>query len=297
MILHNRFDRSIHSLAKATGLSNLTPVLLHESGNLVIHLAPYPIVARLAVFASEENEAARQLAIRELSTARHLHRQGVPVILPASLTDAGPYDIDGVWTTIWEYIPHTSLPALSPMDAVEHIHRLAAAMNRHPLPLPRLGVWERTSRSVERLSKQTDPRIQALLKRFRFVDEEMRSGANILVPSHGDAHAGNLLASPRGWLWTDFEDVSWMPEYWDLASFVANQALFHGLDEPVIRYMLSRTDVVTDRDKFRFALTARVLMSTLGNIDFATQGYGDMEFAAHQLSRADDFIQHIRSAL
>ena len=34
---------------------------------------------------------------------------------------------------------------------------------------------------------------------------------------HGDAHPGNLLATPGGWLWTDLEDTCTGPRAWDLA--------------------------------------------------------------------------------
>jgi Ser/Thr protein kinase RdoA (MazF antagonist) len=34
---------------------------------------------------------------------------------------------------------------------------------------------------------------------------------------HGDAHPGNLLATPEGWRWTDLEDTCSGPLGWDLA--------------------------------------------------------------------------------
>lgn len=34
---------------------------------------------------------------------------------------------------------------------------------------------------------------------------------------HGDAHPGNLLATPDGWRWTDLEDTCSGPLAWDLA--------------------------------------------------------------------------------
>jgi thiamine kinase-like enzyme len=37
-------------------------------------------------------------------------------------------------------------------------------------------------------------------------------------PLHGDAHPGNLLAGPAGWLWCDFEDTCRGPLEWDLAA-------------------------------------------------------------------------------
>jgi Ser/Thr protein kinase RdoA (MazF antagonist) len=40
-------------------------------------------------------------------------------------------------------------------------------------------------------------------------------------PIHGDARAGNLLRSPTGYLWMDFEAVCLGPAEWDLASLPA----------------------------------------------------------------------------
>ncbi|MED7927042.1 phosphotransferase [Nonomuraea sp. LP-02] len=34
---------------------------------------------------------------------------------------------------------------------------------------------------------------------------------------HGDAHPGNLLATPHGLLWNDFEECMTAPVAWDLA--------------------------------------------------------------------------------
>lgn len=46
-------------------------------------------------------------------------------------------------------------------------------------------------------------------------------------PLHGDAHPGNLLASPDGLVWNDFEDTWRGPLAWDLAC-VANTSLLDG---------------------------------------------------------------------
>jgi Ser/Thr protein kinase RdoA (MazF antagonist) len=40
-------------------------------------------------------------------------------------------------------------------------------------------------------------------------------------PLHGDAHAGNVLRTPNGPLWTDFEDTCSGPVEWDLACLAA----------------------------------------------------------------------------
>ncbi|MGZ9585766.1 hypothetical protein [Paenibacillus marinisediminis] len=101
------------------------------------------------------------------------------------------------------------------------------------------------------------------------------------------------MPSPEGWIWADFEDISLMPAYWDLASFVSIRALFNGVQEPTFKYILSQINNRSDLEAFRFAIIARILMSTLGNLDFALAGNGDLEFATKQLELAEDFIRQV----
>ncbi|MHA0858471.1 phosphotransferase [Paenibacillus sp. CMAA1364] len=279
---------------KTIGLAEITPIVLSNGGNLIIHLAPHPIVARLAnVISQEEADLAYKRLYRELKVARHLQIKNVPVLLPTGLVDAGPYDVDGTWMTLWNYVPPTQLQGPSPNEAVGLVSSLSVAMKDFFDELPVLGVWERTSQSAARLMKSSDQRIQALLKLFHKVDKQMRLETSLLIPCHGDAHARNLVPSSEGWIWTDFEDVSLMPAYWDLASFVGNLALFNGFKEPTFRYILSNKDIVVDPKAFSFAITARILMSTLGNLDYAIEGYGDLKFATQQLELAGDFISQV----
>jgi hypothetical protein len=273
--------------AEALGLSGSTPEVLSSGSNLVVHLAPYPVVARLAMVTfATEIESLYQRVNCELRVARHLFANDVPVLLPTDYVDAGPHPVDGTWMTLWTYIPSTRLEPLSSDEAVERAYALSAAMGSYPGELPALGVWERTCRSAGRLRDNPDPLIQSLLMKFCAVDGRMRREIGSLVPCHGDSHSGNLMPSPEGWLWTDFEDASMMPLYWDLTSFVANRALFNGFQEPTLRCVLNRSDIMAN---------TRVLMSTLGNTDYALAGYGygDLEFAVSQVRLVGDFITHV----
>jgi hypothetical protein len=280
--------------AENIGLTEITPIELSNGGNLILHLAPYPIAARIAIVTSKENaEYAYMILDRELQVSRHLQSNGVPVLLPTDLTDAGPYNVGGTWMTLWKYIPPTKLQIPSPSEAIELVNGLSKGMKGFYNELPVLGVWERTCQSAVRLRNHSDQRIQELLSVFLKVDKQMRLNQGLLIPCHGDAHARNLLPSPEGWVWTDFEDVSLMPAYWDLASFVSNLALFGGLQEPTFRYILDHIENDSDLKAFGFAITARILMSTIGNLDFALDGHGDLEFANSQLELAKDFIRQI----
>ncbi|GGD94000.1 phosphotransferase [Paenibacillus nasutitermitis] len=289
-------NQVVLSAGKA-GLTAITPIVLNVGGNLIIHLYPHPIVARLATVLSEGNsEHAYKILNRELLVARHLQSQGIPVLRPADLVDAGPHDVDGTWMTLWNYVPPTQIESPSPGETVELVNRLSIAMKAFPNELPVLGVWERACQSAVRLRNHSDQRIKALLNVFQQVDEQMRDETRLLEPCHGDAHMRNLLPSPEGWIWTDFEDVSLMPAYWDLASFVGNLALFGGIQEPTFRYILEHPASGANLKAFGFAITARILMSTLGNLDFALAGHGDLEFATGQLERAENFLRQIDRA-
>lgn len=282
-------------IARGVGLSDIIPVVLSDGGNLIVHLAPHPIVARVALCVSEESaDRANKSLIRELGIARHLHNKGVPVLLPTDLIDAGPHRVDGTWMTFWHYVPPTQLRPLTSRDAVQLVELLSVGIKDFSDALPVLGVWNRACKSAVRLKSKSDHRIQSLLEVFLKIDEQMQKiETGLLIPSHGDAHVRNLLPSPKGWLWMDFEDVSLMPIYWDIASFVANGLLFKGFQEPTFRYLLDCTNVVNDQTSFALALSARILMSTLGNLDLALEGHGDLVFATRQLEIAEEFLLKI----
>lgn len=289
----DRLCAQLQSAAANFGLAEVTPKILSRGGNIIIHLAPHPIVARVAAFTPDQDPHIGKKLEQELRVASHLNEEGVPVLLPVYLSQEGPVELEGHWMTFWEYVPQTALPFPSPSEAVNIVNTLTLAMGQYTGELPILGVWDRIQQSVTRLSDHPDVRIQRLIHKFYEIDQVMRSESLQLFPSHGDAHARNLMPSSRGWLWTDFEDVSLMPRYWDLAAFVANLALFKGEQEPTFRFMINRPNIVADREAFGFALTGRILMSTLGNFDYAVSGHGDMDFACSQVELAGDFIHRV----
>ncbi|ANE45840.1 hypothetical protein SY83_05455 [Paenibacillus swuensis] len=282
------------AIAKQAGLDEVIPVELSSAGNLIIHLAPHPIVSRIACDVTKEGtDYVYKTLNRELKIALHLHAKGVPVLLPSELANTRPYAVGETWMTFWKYAPPTQLQPPSPSEAVELINTLSLGMKDFSDEVPLLGVWERTCQSANRLINHPDQRVQELLCVFKTVDRQLRLKPTLLIPCHGDAHSRNLLPGPEGWIWTDFEDFSLMPKYWDLASFVSNLALFNGVQEPTFTYILRQLDNGPDLEAFGIAITARILMSTLGNLDFALAGMGDLEFATKQLKLAEDFIHQV----
>ncbi|WP_169082124.1 phosphotransferase [Paenibacillus sp. PL91] len=284
--------------AERLGLTDIDPVILSEGGNLIIHLAPHAITARVAVVLSEKDaKLAHEILERELQVAGHLHNHGVPVLLP--ILNAGPHRVGRKWATFWQYAPPAPMEPLKPREAVELVNGLTLAMSDFTAcTIPVLGIWERAYEAAARLIEQTDPRIQSLLDIFWETDNQMRMlKRECLIPVHGDAHARNLLPSPEGWKWNDFEDVSYMPAYWDLASYVGNLVLFGGFQEPTYAYLMSRSEIIADQPAFVFALTARTLVATVSNLDLALAGDGDLAFAFKQLELAEPFLSQIKRSL
>ena len=289
-----RLIAQVIAYVEKLGLSGCTPRILSDRGNLIVQLAPYPVVARLATMLSQEDEALAFATLeREIRVAEHLRMHGVPVITPTTIIERGPHGVEGTMMTAWDFVHPMKLGHPSPDEAFQLVLKLSEAMKSYDGELPILGVWERTRCSVARLTRISDQRLQKLLSTFHELDLQICQKVQ-LVPAHGDAHVGNLLPSRQGWLWMDFEDVSYMPGQWDIASFVANLVLFRGFHEPTFKYFV---DHVADLHAFSLALAARILMSTLGNLDLALRGNGDMVFAARQLAVAGDSLEQIESII
>ncbi len=190
--------------------------------------------------------------------------------------------------TLWEYLEPVSLPRLSVEEAINMVNDLVKAMSDFQEPLPPLGAWRNVNQAADFLrSMKDDPRISKMLSEFEPVNELLQN--QTLYPAHGDAHRGNLIPSSTGWRWIDFEDVSLMPKFWDMASFIGNTVLFHGLKHPVVQSVL-QSIVGQDRSSFQFALKARVIMAPMTNLALALNGHGDLDFAQAQLDHANAFL-------
>lgn len=168
--------------------------------------------------------------------------------------------------------------------------QLSEAMQSYPEALPPWGAWTHVTEAVEhlRIVAGQDVQVGKILSEVERVRQQLQGEP--LVPAHGDAHRGNLLPTEQGWRWIDFEDVSLMPRYWDLASFIANTALFDGVDHPMVSQARG-LDGVRDASKaFWWTVRARVVMSLSTNMGLAWMGRGDWGFALRQWERWPKFL-------
>ncbi len=190
------------------------PVVLADGANVVVHLRPAPLVAKVAASTHLVREPGRWLR-RELLLAGHVHRAGLPVVRPSPLVPAVVHREQGRLLTCWEHLPHDPTATVRPGALGAMLRDLHAALLTAP-ELPRL------------VTPLQD------LRRFlahRGSDGMRRAFDELALPEdagqalHGDPHPGNLLLGPAGWTWSDLEDTCSGPVAWDLACVEATTRL------------------------------------------------------------------------
>jgi hypothetical protein len=204
-------------LAADLGLRGVTPRLLNDGSNVLVHLHPEPLVARVATMTASVRPGVGRWLAQDISLASYLSSRGVPVARPSDDPPAGPHEVDGITVALWRYVEHDPGAQVSPAELGSMLGSLHAALRSFPGPLadgpgadfPRvLAILER-----ERL---VEP---AALARLRADGERLGALVSALPaqPLHGDAHAGNVLVTADGPVWNDFEDAWVGPAAWDYA--------------------------------------------------------------------------------
>jgi len=206
------------AVARAHGLPVAEPAVLSDGVNLVVLLRPAPVVARVATLTPLLRPDAARAPRRDLALATARAAAGAPVLTPSDLLPPGPHEHDGLTLSFWRYVevlPDRPTPAvagttLAQLHAV--LARVDPGWDGDPLDTPLGDLAEFGRRGVE---LGADPQLVArtaeLVDRLR---PRLTGPAQLL---HGDAHPGNLLRTPSGWVWADLEDTCRGPVGWDLA--------------------------------------------------------------------------------
>ncbi len=205
------------AVAAAHGVRAGEPRVLHDGVNVVVQLAPAPLVARVATLTPLLRPDPARPFGREVAVAGALAAAGAAVVPPSDLLPPGPHGHDGLVLTFWRHVvvrPQAPAPG-DVAPALVELHEVLADLpvTGSPLdtPLDDLAVFARRAGNWG-VSPAVRARAAERLDRLR----PRLAGTPVRV-LHGDAHPGNLLATPDGWLWTDLEDTCAGPVEWDLA--------------------------------------------------------------------------------
>lgn len=208
------------AIGRSLGLDIDDPVVLKDSLNVLVWLRPAPVVARIQVRTGLVRDA--DMAADGLALAGYLAARGIPVSPPADGVDPGPYvGSTGRVMTFWrrlEIIRKRADPRACG-STLRQLHEEAATYDG---PLRHVGPVEEIGRLAEVLRPHLPDdatRLLAMRDRLDLPDLPVQA-------LHGDAHLGNVVLTPAGVSWLDWEE-SWRgPVAWDLASLEHRRATF-----------------------------------------------------------------------
>jgi Phosphotransferase enzyme family len=240
------------AVASDRGVPCEQAAVVYSGSNVLVHLRPAPVVARVMAGTVVLHDDPRRWLNREVSVLRFLAPSGLAVA-PSNLIAPGPYKQDGMWLTCWRWIPHqrqSKLPsdAESLGHALRDLHRELSAFRGE------LGDLLDVYRDIRRLHRQlrptaalSDQTIDSLRGRLRALGDTVFTSSLPTQALHGDASQSNLLRTPERLVWNDFEDTFRGPVHWDVAGYVMSLRA-RGADSTFIARVLDAYGWLDERE-------------------------------------------------
>jgi hypothetical protein len=254
--------RAAVKVAAGFGLASSEPVVLADGANVIVHLRPTPVVAKVAASTTAVRPDPGAWLQRELDIVQFLAAAGAgtaasaaaagagtaagaPVMTPSPELPVTIYHGDGHVMSFWRYLRSAGggLPSEATIGSMLRV--LHAALRPYPAPVPVLAplndIPAFLARPQTRLGARETAAISAAYTRLT---AELDAAPGQLRMLHGDAGIGNLMNTDTGWVWHDFEDTCSGPVAWDLAASTANprrdrERILAAYGEPVDRHQLA----------------------------------------------------------
>lgn len=205
------------TVAERFGIPRGHPAILKDSNNTIVHLAPSAVVAKVGTTPS-----TRRTLRREVSVAQYLKRRAAPVVSLTSLLPAGPHQHDGMNLTFWRFCPHQDGVEADGYTAGQSLLALHRGFAGYPGALPPftndLDEAGGILAQPDTLMKLSEDKRAVLRTVYEEVRPALAKHSYAVRPLHGEAHLGNLLLSPDGPKWIDFEAACFGPSEWDLGA-------------------------------------------------------------------------------
>ena len=226
--------RAAATAAAALGVPCAEPVVLADGANVVVHLRPSPVVAKVAATTTAIRADPAVWLQRELDLAVFLTEAGAPVMPPSPEVPATAHHADGHVMSFWAYLKPADSGRPDEATIGSMLRDLHAVLRGYPTALPALPPLEDIraflARPQIRLSPAdaADAADAAVLGEAlgRLTGDLARAAPDSPVQAlHGDAGVGNLMATGGRWVWHDLEDAGSGPVAWDLAATTASPRL------------------------------------------------------------------------
>jgi aminoglycoside phosphotransferase (APT) family kinase protein len=250
------------AVARANGLRVDEPVVLRDRLNVLIHLRPAPVVARVAGTIASVRPGDEWLR-RELAVAGSLAAAGAPVVAPSPELPPGPHHHEGRVLSFWTHVPERE-PA-SPAAAGAALRDVHEALRGFSGSLPLLGHLTEAEALLMKLAAEEgldEDAAHDLHDRIEELRGPMSALRTPVLPLHGDAHLGNVLNGPDGPLWNDWEDTCVGPVHWDAACMLASSRVT-GQGAAEAHEALRAAGIDVDPGELGLWLEARILQGAI----------------------------------
>ena len=214
--------------ARAVALANSVAcddaVVVAAGSNVLVHLKPAPVIARVMTGTAELHADVERWLAREVSVGAFLGERGLAVP-PSDVLEPGPHQYEGVWMTFWDLSSRT-LSGLLPSahELGGSLRELHGALADFPGELGRLSEvrdWLDRLAAELRPSPGLSPQERDLLRsQLPRADTQVFESPLPAQAIHGDASIGNLLRTDNGLIWNDLEDACVGPVHWDVAGLI-----------------------------------------------------------------------------
>ena len=214
------------AVAAGFGVTSAESVILSDGANVIVHLSPSAVVAKVAATTMLVRPDVAAWLQRELDVVSFLAGANAPVLTPSTEIPATTHAAGGHVMSFWRYHRRSgdALPGEAAIGSM--LRDLHAALRGYPGPLGLLTPLDDIPGFLARGGTQLSAADRAMLGDvFGRLTAELDPGSAAAQPLHGDAGAGNLMAAGNGWIWHDFEDTCSGPAAWDLAASTASQRL------------------------------------------------------------------------
>lgn len=212
-------------VAARFGVAATEPAVLADGANVIVHLRPTPVVAKVAASTPAVRDAAAWLG-REIDLAVFLGESGIPVMTPSGEVPATVHHEDGHVMSFWIYLERSGAGPAGEAVIGSMLRDLHAALRCYPGSLPVLAPLDDIPVFLARPQTRLGAADRAALAAaFTRLTAELAASSPRRQPLHGDAGAMNLMATGGRWVWHDFEDTCSGPVEWDLAATTASPRL------------------------------------------------------------------------
>ena len=215
------------AVAREHGVACEEAVRIAAGSNVLVHLKPAPVVARVMTGTAVLHDDVERWLAREVAVGAFLAERSDVAVAPSDILPPGPHEQDGLWMTMWRFVAHDGqAPPPEPRELGRSLRELHAALADFPgdlAPLSEIGDWLGRLLAELRASPSLTQRDLDWL-RFK-LDVLTPSVFESSLPAqalHGDASVGNLLRTESGLVWNDLEDVCVGPVAWDICGLVTS---------------------------------------------------------------------------